>query len=177
MARAVSWVMVAAVLCAVYAVASGSGAVPPIKWAQRTGSVWITIDLSHAENVKVTFEEEGRLHFSAEATVDGERKQYELDTKLFKSINASDCTHKVLTRHVELDVKKKAVEKKHWKRLLADAGEERKLSRLGLLKRDWLRFKGANDKEGEVDWNYQANRPWKWWEQEEENDDDDEDEL
>eukprot|EP00741_Cyanophora_paradoxa_P019385 tig00021127_g18713.t1 len=149
MARAVSWVMVAAVLCAVYLAScqATDAKAPPLKYAQSREVMWVTIDLEYVDEstVKIDFKDDGHVAFSGDAVMDGERTRYELNVKLFKSILAAESTFRVTNRNIELTIKKAKADRKHWPRLLADEKQDSKLSKIGLIKRDWLRYKDEGD--------------------------------
>ncbi len=112
----------------------------PIKWAQRSDSLYITIALPDVadETIELTDTE---LHFKGTS----EKKPYEVNIKFFKDIDskAEGSTYKVLPRSVQMHVLKKDKEdEEFWPRLLQD-----KLLEKNQVKIDWNRFVDEDEEE------------------------------
>lgn len=60
---------------------------PPIKWAQRSDELYITVELPDAQDVNLTLEPEGKLHFSA--TAGAEKIPYEVNIDLFDKVDVN----------------------------------------------------------------------------------------
>lgn len=58
-----------------------------MKWAQRSDTVYITIDLPDAQDVKLNLEPEGKFLFSA--TTGPEKTPYEVDLDLYDKIDVN----------------------------------------------------------------------------------------
>lgn len=58
---------------------------PPVKWAQRSDKVYITIELPDAQNVNLKLEPEGKFFFSA--TAGAEKTPYEVDLDLYDKVD------------------------------------------------------------------------------------------
>eukprot|EP01083_Nonionella_stella_P058595 153446_1 len=121
----------------------------PIKWAQRSDSLYITIALPDVKDESINLSDE-ELHFKGTS----EGKPYEVNIKFFKPIDAEnkDSTYKVLSRSVQFLVMKKPSEGddevEFWPRLLED-----KLLEKNQVKLDWDRYvdEDEEDEAGEFD--------------------------
>lgn len=60
---------------------------PSVKWAQRSDTLYITIDLPDAQDVKLKLEPEGKFLFSA--TTGAEKTPYEVDLDLYDKIDVN----------------------------------------------------------------------------------------
>lgn len=60
---------------------------PPVKWAQRSDELYITIELPDAQDVKLVLEPEGKLYFSA--TAGPENIPYEFNFDLFDKVDVN----------------------------------------------------------------------------------------
>eukprot|EP01083_Nonionella_stella_P171222 584411_1 len=105
----------------------------PIKWAQRSDSLYITIALADVtdETIQLTDTE---LHFKGTS----EGKLYEVSIKFFKPIDseAEGSTYKVSPKSVQMHVLKKDKEdEEFWPRLLED-----KLLEKNQVSTDWSRY-------------------------------------
>eukprot|EP00558_Chaetoceros_sp_UNC1202_P000806 CAMPEP_0197258824 /NCGR_PEP_ID=MMETSP1429-20130617/83202_1 /TAXON_ID=49237 /ORGANISM="Chaetoceros sp., Strain UNC1202" /LENGTH=235 /DNA_ID=CAMNT_0042723011 /DNA_START=77 /DNA_END=784 /DNA_ORIENTATION=- len=110
----------------------------PIKWAQRSDSLYITINIPDVKDETINLTDT-ELHFKGTS----ESKPYEVNIKFFHPIDseAKGSSYKVLSRSVQMQVLKKPSEKKDdddeefWPRLLED-----KLLEKNQVKIDWDRY-------------------------------------
>jgi hypothetical protein len=109
----------------------------PIKWAQRSDSLYITIALPDVKDESITLTDT-ELHFKGTS----EDKAYEVNIKFYKPIDSKNTgsTYKVLPRSVQMHVMKAANDDKEekdefWPRLLED-----KLLEKNQVKIDWDRY-------------------------------------
>jgi len=117
----------------------------PIKWAQRSDSLFITIALPDVKDETITLTDE-ELHFKGTS----EGKPYEVNIKFFKPIDskAKGSTYKVNPRSVQMHVMKKVEEKEDeddevfWPRLLQDKNLEK-----NQVKIDWDRYVDEDEEE------------------------------
>merc|ERR1712161_175938 len=119
----------------------------PIKWAQRSDSLYITIALPDVtdETINLTDTE---LHFSGKSV----GKEYKFDCKFFKAVDAKASTYNVLPRSVQMHLIKATVESSEddkedteeewWPRLL----EDKKLEK-NQIKVDWNRYVDEDEEE------------------------------
>eukprot|EP01083_Nonionella_stella_P302513 1043281_1 len=112
----------------------------PIKWAQRSDSLYITIALADVsdETIQLTDTE---LHFKGTS----EGKLYEVSIKFFKPIDseAEGSTYKVSPKSVQMHVLKKDKEdEEFWPRLLED-----KLLEKNQVSTDWSRYVDEDEEE------------------------------
>lgn len=92
---------------------------PPVKWAQRSDELYITVELPDAQDVKLKLEPEGKFYFSATAGAD--KIPYEIDIDLFDKIDVNNSKANVGSRIIFYLVKK--AENKWWDRLLKQGGK------------------------------------------------------
>ncbi|XP_042398312.1 co-chaperone protein p23-1-like isoform X1 [Zingiber officinale] len=92
---------------------------PSTKWAQKSDTVYITIELPDAKDVKLTLQPEGRFYFSA--TSGAENIPYELDLELLDKVDVDESKTAVGLRTICYLIKK--AEKKWWSRLLKQEGK------------------------------------------------------
>ncbi|KAG6528367.1 hypothetical protein ZIOFF_010521 [Zingiber officinale] len=92
---------------------------PSTKWAQSSDTIYITIELPDAKDVKLTLQPEGRFYFSA--TSGAENIPYELDFELFDKVNVDESKTAVGLRTIYYLIKK--ADKKWWSRLLKQGGK------------------------------------------------------
>mmetsp|Transcript_6493 Transcript_6493/g.8221 ORF Transcript_6493/g.8221 Transcript_6493/m.8221 type:complete len:214 (+) Transcript_6493:125-766(+) len=110
----------------------------PIKWAQRTDSLYITIAIPDVKDETIDLTDT-ELHFKGTS----EGKLYEVSIKFYESIDSSnpESTYKVLPRSVQMHVIKAKKEEDDgddetfWPRLLADKTLEK-----NQVKIDWDRY-------------------------------------
>lgn len=91
---------------------------PPVKWAQRSDKVFITIELPDAKDVKFTLQPDGHFHFSAVTGADS--VPYETDFDLYDKVIVDESKADVNSSNVCFTVKKAEV--KCWIRLLRQEG-------------------------------------------------------
>lgn len=97
----------------------------PIKWAQRSDFLYVTIDLHGVTNESITFQETG-MHFNGTTEKDG--KYYEATIEFYKPIIPAESKYKVHPLSVEMIVKKskeKSADDRFWPHLLKDKNLER----------------------------------------------------
>ncbi|XP_061373088.1 co-chaperone protein p23-1-like isoform X2 [Gastrolobium bilobum] len=92
---------------------------PPVKWAQRSDELYITVELPDAQDVKLKLEPEGKFYFSA--TAGAEKIPYEIDIDLFDNIDVNNSKASLGSRNICYLVKK--AENKWWDRLLKQGGK------------------------------------------------------
>lgn len=92
---------------------------PPVKWAQRSDVLYITVELPDAQDVKLKLEPEGKFYFSA--TAGAEKIPYEVDIDLFDKIDVNNSKASAGSRNICYFVKK--AESKWWDRLLKQGGK------------------------------------------------------
>ncbi|XP_042408197.1 co-chaperone protein p23-1-like isoform X2 [Zingiber officinale] len=88
---------------------------PSTKWAQKSDTVYITIELPDAKDVKLTLQPEGRFYFSA--TSGAENIPYELDLELLDKESKTAVGLRTICYLI------KKAEKKWWSRLLKQEGK------------------------------------------------------
>ncbi|XP_027335918.1 co-chaperone protein p23-1-like [Abrus precatorius] len=101
---------------------------PPVKWAQRSDVLYITVELPDAQDVKLKLEPEGKFYFSA--TAGAEKNPYEVDIDLFDKIDVNNSKASVASRNICYLVKK--AENRWWDILLKQGGKSS-----FFLKVDW----------------------------------------
>jgi len=117
-------------------VCCGSAAlVPEFKWAENHENIFLTIDLSDAKDVKVDMQEDG-LTFRASA----QGKEFALDLKLKKKIDAAKSTFSVKGRDVKCLLVKAEADQGWWNGLLADKNAYK-----GRVKIDWDLWRDEDD--------------------------------
>ncbi|XP_061345172.1 co-chaperone protein p23-1-like [Gastrolobium bilobum] len=92
---------------------------PPVKWAQRSDELYITVELPDAQDLKVVLEPEGKFYFSA--TAGAEKIPYEVNIDLFDKVDVNNSKASVGARNIFYLVKK--TENKWWDRLLKQGGK------------------------------------------------------
>jgi prostaglandin-E synthase len=120
----------------------------PIKWAQRTDSIYLTISLPDVTEEKIDLKDNS-LKFTGKSN----GKDYEVDIVFFKSLNAEESTYKVHPRNIQMHLIKIEPEEgeedgdddeeNFWPRLLKDKALEK-----NQVKVDWDRYVDE-DEEGE----------------------------
>lgn len=116
----------------------------PIKYAQRTDSLYLTIALPDVkdETIELTDTE---LKFNGTSN----DKKYEVNIKFFKPVDAKDSTYKVLPRSIQMHIMKAKKEdseedEEFWPRLLEDKTLEK-----NQVKIDWDRYIDEDEEEEE----------------------------
>mmetsp|Transcript_22937 Transcript_22937/g.33266 ORF Transcript_22937/g.33266 Transcript_22937/m.33266 type:complete len:207 (-) Transcript_22937:228-848(-) len=109
--------------------------IAPVKWAQRSDSLYVTIDLRDvtAEDIKLTNE---KMIFSGVS----EEKKYELELEFLHEVDQEGSVWKVLPRSVQMNIKKKDVDQEFWPRLLKDKHLEKTNVSI-----DWDRYEDEDD--------------------------------
>ncbi|KAL6213856.1 hypothetical protein ACLB2K_013295 [Fragaria x ananassa] len=92
---------------------------PIVKWAQRPDTLYITIDLPDAQDVKLKLDPEGKFLFSA--TTGKEKTPYEVDLDLYDKIDVNESKASIGLRNICYLVKK--AESKWWSRLIKQEGK------------------------------------------------------
>mmetsp|Transcript_28788 Transcript_28788/g.43201 ORF Transcript_28788/g.43201 Transcript_28788/m.43201 type:complete len:150 (-) Transcript_28788:123-572(-) len=114
----------------------------PIKWAQRSDSLYITIALQDVKEESIDLSD-SELKFKGKSN----DKEYEVNIEFFKSVDAKDSTYKVLPRSVQMCVMKNKPEgddetEEFWPRLLKDKALEK-----NQVKIDWDRYVDEDEEE------------------------------
>lgn len=111
----------------------------PIKWAQRSDSLYITIALADVDKDATINLKDETLTFKGKS----ENKEYELDIVFFKPVDSEGSTYKVLPRSVVMHVmKKEKDDEEFWPRLLKDKALEK-----NRVKIDWDRYVDEDEEE------------------------------
>eukprot|EP00814_Leptocylindrus_danicus_P011729 CAMPEP_0116028138 /NCGR_PEP_ID=MMETSP0321-20121206/15187_1 /TAXON_ID=163516 /ORGANISM="Leptocylindrus danicus var. danicus, Strain B650" /LENGTH=211 /DNA_ID=CAMNT_0003501909 /DNA_START=78 /DNA_END=713 /DNA_ORIENTATION=- len=111
----------------------------PIKWAQRSDSLYITIALPDVKDENIQLED-GTLNFTGTSN----SKPYTVAIEFFKPVSSEESTYKVLPRSVQMHVVKKDQEDEFWPRLLKDKAKEK-----NQVKIDWDRYVDEDEEEEE----------------------------
>lgn len=109
-----------------------------VKWAQRSDTLIITIELPDANDVKLKLDPEGKFFFSATSGV--EKIPYELDIDLYDKVDVNESKASVGLRNICYLVKK--AEDKWWSRLLKQEGKPPVF-----LKVDWDKWVDEDEEE------------------------------
>ncbi|XP_062024712.1 co-chaperone protein p23-1-like [Rosa rugosa] len=113
---------------------------PIVKWAQRPDTLYITIDLPDAQDVKLKLEPEGKFLFSA--TTGPEKTPYEVDLDLYDKIDVNESKASIGLRNIRYLVTK--AENKWWSRLIKQEGKPPVF-----LKVDWDKWVDEDEEEGQ----------------------------
>ncbi|KAL8232615.1 hypothetical protein R6Q57_002393 [Mikania cordata] len=111
---------------------------PILKWAQRDGLVFVTIDLPDAKDVKLKLEHEGNFYFSATSGADN--TPYEIDINLYDKVDVNESKASVGSRNILYVIKKE--ETKWWSRLVKQDGRTPVF-----IKVDWNRWVDENEQD------------------------------
>eukprot|EP00816_Leptocylindrus_hargravesii_P002640 CAMPEP_0196810710 /NCGR_PEP_ID=MMETSP1362-20130617/13255_1 /TAXON_ID=163516 /ORGANISM="Leptocylindrus danicus, Strain CCMP1856" /LENGTH=205 /DNA_ID=CAMNT_0042185827 /DNA_START=67 /DNA_END=684 /DNA_ORIENTATION=+ len=111
----------------------------PIKWAQRSDSLYITIALPDVKDESIQLED-STLNFTGTSN----SKPYTVAIEFFKPVSSEESTYKVLPRSVQMHVVKKDQEDEFWPRLLKDKAKEK-----NQVKIDWDRYVDEDEEEEE----------------------------
>ncbi|CAJ1976868.1 unnamed protein product [Sphenostylis stenocarpa] len=109
---------------------------PPIKWAQRSDEIYITVEVPDAQDVKLILEPEGKFYFSA--TRGAEKIPYEFNIDLFDKIDVKNSKTTVGLRNIC------KTESKWWSRLLKQGGKPPVLLRV-----DWEKWVDEDEEQEE----------------------------
>ena len=116
---------------------------PPLKWAQRADTVFITIDVADCKDIKTDIDEATqKLVFSATTTKDGQDVKYACDLELFEPVVKEGSKWNTKGRTVIFSVEKKDKEAEEWwPRLTKEKGKN------PLITIDWAKWKDADEEE------------------------------
>jgi len=119
----------------------------PIKWAQRSDSVYLTIVLQDVTEETITLSD-AALEFKGKSG----GKDYGFSIEFFKSIDSKGSTYKVLPRSIQMNIMKatpkegegeeEEEEEEFWPRLLKDKALEK-----NQVKLDWDRYVDEDEEE------------------------------
>ena len=104
---------------------------PNLLWAQRDEYVWITVDLTDAQEIALDLKAD-RLHFRCSSA----GKDYEFELNFFKPIDVEQSKY---LKHRLVDICLKKVEVEEWPRLTS---ENKKVS---WIKVDWSKWNDSDD--------------------------------
>ena len=114
----------------------------PVKWAQRTDSLYVTISLAdvkdHHIDVSAT-----TVTFKGKANGD---KDYNVTLEFFKEIETDGSVWNVLPASVQMKLNKKAKGEEFWPRLLKDKALEKTNVTV-----DWDRYVDEDEQDGDFD--------------------------
>mmetsp|Transcript_17243 Transcript_17243/g.35518 ORF Transcript_17243/g.35518 Transcript_17243/m.35518 type:complete len:218 (+) Transcript_17243:41-694(+) len=109
----------------------------PIKWAQRSDAVFITITVPDLKDEKVTLSND-KLVMTASSGSDS----YQCDITFFAPCVSSESTYKVLPRCIQMHLIKEEKESEFWPRLLKDKNLEKNQVSI-----DWNRYVDEDEEE------------------------------
>jgi len=102
----------------------------PVKWAQRSDSIYLTIDLRDVQESKIDLTGTG-LHFTGTS----QGKDYELHLEFLHEVDPQRSVWNVLPRSVQMHLVKATSSTHFWERLLKDKQQEKTN-----VKVDWDKF-------------------------------------
>ncbi|GMH60813.1 hypothetical protein TrRE_jg5333 [Triparma retinervis] len=111
----------------------------PIKWAQRSDAVFLTISVTDLKDEKITLSND-KLVFTAKS---GD-SDYTSDITFFAACDADKSTYKVLPRSIQFHMVKEKQEEEFWPRLLKD-------KMMAKMKTDLEGKKGEGEEEPDSD--------------------------
>ena len=94
--------------------------VAPVKWAQRSATLYITIAVSDATETTIDLTETG-LVFTGKSN----GKSYALDLEFFADVEKEGSVWNVLPQSIQMKLSKKDKEAEFWPRLLKDKVKEK----------------------------------------------------
>lgn len=105
---------------------------PPVKWAQRKDSIFLTIDIPDAKDATITLTA-NNLVFKGTS----EGQEFALDMEFFKPVDPEHegSKYTVRPRDVHFHIMKAEAEDEHWPRLLKDKRAAKRF-----VKTDWSRY-------------------------------------
>ncbi|GMH60639.1 hypothetical protein TL16_g03092, partial [Triparma laevis f. inornata] len=116
----------------------------PIKWAQRSDSLYVTISLPDVKSESITLTDD-KLVFTGTSGAN----EYACDFEFFKGCDAEKSTYKVLPRSVQMFIVKAEEEEEEvsgadefWPRLLKDKAKEK-----NQVKIDWDKYVDEDEEE------------------------------
>jgi len=122
----------------------------PVKWAQRSDSLYLTIALPDVKDEIINLSDTG-LQFKGKS----EAKDYEVNLEFFKAVDSEGSKYNVLPRSVQMHIMKRAKdgvdegdndEEEFWPRLLKDKALEK-----NQVKIDWDRYVDEDEEEDGFD--------------------------
>jgi len=107
----------------------------PIKWAQRSDSLYVTIALPDVKDETINLSDK-ELHFKGKS----EDKDYEVNIEFFKEVDSEGSKYNVLPRSIQMQIMKRTQddgedEEEFWPRLLKDKAKEKNQVQI-----DWNRY-------------------------------------
>jgi prostaglandin-E synthase len=116
---------------------------PQILWAQRSETVYLTVELPDAKNPQVKLEPDGRFKFSAMGGgSSSDNESYEADLELYGKVDVEGSKINVGPRHILCEIEKG--EEGWWKRLLKQEGKAP-----AYVRADWNRWVDEDEEEEE----------------------------
>ena len=113
----------------------------PIKWAQRSDSLYLTIALPDVKDQDIKLSD-SELHFKGKS----QDKDYEVNIEFFKAVDSEGSKYNVLPRSIQMHIMKKKgdddEEEEFWPRLLKDKALEK-----NQVKIDWDRYVDEDEEE------------------------------
>ena len=94
--------------------------VAPVKWAQRSATLYVTIAISDAVETTIDLTEKG-LVFAGKSN----GKSYALDLEFFADVEKEGSVWNVLPQSIQMKLSKKDKEAEFWPRLLKDKVKEK----------------------------------------------------
>mmetsp|Transcript_132942 Transcript_132942/g.187858 ORF Transcript_132942/g.187858 Transcript_132942/m.187858 type:complete len:229 (+) Transcript_132942:25-711(+) len=116
---------------------------PPIKWAQRKDSVYVTIDVPDVKDEQISLKDT-TLSFKGKS---GDRT-YELELEFFAELDPSHekSIYSVKPRNVHFHIMKKDQDEEYWPRLLKNKALEKTNVKL-----DWDKYVDEDEEDGGFD--------------------------
>ncbi|CAH0388595.1 unnamed protein product [Bemisia tabaci] len=115
---------------------------PPIIWAQRSGVVFVTINVEDCKDPDIKIEED-KFYFKSVGGV--EKKLYEVTVPLYKEIDPEKSVKHVRERQIELVLKKKEDKGPYWPHLTKEK------NKYHWLKVDFNKWKDEDDSEDDME--------------------------
>ncbi|GMH98122.1 hypothetical protein TrVE_jg1174 [Triparma verrucosa] len=109
----------------------------PVKWAQRSDSLYVTISLPDVKDETITLTD-AKLVFTGKSN----NNEYACDFEFFKGCKAETSTYKVLPRSIQMHIMKAEEEEEFWPRLLKDKAAEK-----NQVKVDWDKYVDEDEEE------------------------------
>jgi len=100
--------------------ASGAANIAPVRWAQRSESLYVTIALADVVDHAIELKENG-LTFAGKSN----GKSYALDLEFFGEVEKEGSVWNVLPGSIQMKLSKKDKEAEFWPRLLKDKIKEK----------------------------------------------------
>mmetsp|Transcript_8039 Transcript_8039/g.10219 ORF Transcript_8039/g.10219 Transcript_8039/m.10219 type:complete len:154 (-) Transcript_8039:462-923(-) len=109
--------------------------VPPLKWAQRKDSVFLTIDLPDIVKEKIDLTASGLSFFG-----ESEEQKYEFSVEFFAKVIPEESVWKVHGRNVLMHLVKVEKEEEYWPRLTTEKKFDKQY-----VTTDWSRYVDEDD--------------------------------